>query len=46
MMALYYNPMTETQNSLKKERTQDGPETEVPLCTLSVICQLPLHALE
>jgi hypothetical protein len=45
-MSSYYNPRTETQNSLKKERTQDGPEPKVPLGPLSAICQLPLHALE
>jgi hypothetical protein len=46
MMSSYYNLRNETWNSPKKERTQDGPEPEVPLCLLSTIYQLPLHALE
>jgi hypothetical protein len=34
------------RNSLEKERTQDSPEPEVPLCPLSAIYQLPLHTLQ
>jgi hypothetical protein len=45
-MSSYYNPRTEAQNSLEKERTQDSLEPEVPLCLLLAICQLPLHTLQ
>jgi hypothetical protein len=45
-MSLYHYPRTKTQNSLKKEQTQNSPEPEVPLCSLMEICQLPLHTLQ
>jgi hypothetical protein len=45
-MSLYCKPRAEARNSLEKERTQDSPEPEVPLCLLSAICQLPLHTLQ
>jgi hypothetical protein len=45
-MSSYCQPRTEAWNSLKKERTQDGPKPEIPVCPLSASCQLPCHACQ
>jgi hypothetical protein len=45
-MSSHCHPRTETWNSLKEKRAQDGPEPEVLVVPLTAIYQLPLYYLE